>query len=93
MEKIIFFALAVPILGFVFYLGGSAIMKGFIFSLDTGNGRQTSWKGDRKYLRRSVYFQFSTFPIGNVCLRRFSALPRKLGKSNTDVLSVPNCDR
>ena len=30
MEKIIFFGLAVPILGFVFYLGGSAIMKGFM---------------------------------------------------------------
>jgi multidrug resistance efflux pump len=29
MEKIIFFGLALPILGFVFYLGGSAIMKGF----------------------------------------------------------------
>ena len=29
MERIIFFGLAVPILGFVFYLGGSAIMKGF----------------------------------------------------------------
>ena len=29
MEKIIFFAIAIPILGFVFYLGGSAIMKGF----------------------------------------------------------------
>ena len=29
MEKIIFFGLAVPIIGFVFYLGGSAIMKGF----------------------------------------------------------------
>ena len=29
MEKIIFFALAFPIIGFVFYLGGSAIMKGF----------------------------------------------------------------
>ena len=29
MEKIIFFGLAVPILGFVFYLGVSAIMKGF----------------------------------------------------------------
>ena len=29
MEKIIFFALAIPILGFVFYLGGTAIMKGF----------------------------------------------------------------
>ena len=29
MEKIIFFSLALPILGFVFYLGGAAIMKGF----------------------------------------------------------------
>ena len=29
MEKIIFFGLAVPILGFVFYLGGTAIMEGF----------------------------------------------------------------
>jgi len=29
MEKIIFFALVFPILGFVLYLGGSAIMKGF----------------------------------------------------------------
>ena len=29
MEKIIFFGLAIPILGYVFYLGGSAIMNGF----------------------------------------------------------------
>ena len=29
MEKIIFFGLVVPILGFVLYLGGSAIMNGF----------------------------------------------------------------
>jgi hypothetical protein len=29
MEKIIFFGLALPILGFVVYLGGTAIMKGF----------------------------------------------------------------
>ena len=34
MEKIIFIALAVPILGFVFYLGGSAIMKGFKAKVD-----------------------------------------------------------
>ena len=34
MEKIIFFALAVPILGFVFYLGGSAVMKGFKAKVD-----------------------------------------------------------
>ena len=29
MEKIIFFGLAIPILSFVIYLGGRAIMKGF----------------------------------------------------------------
>ena len=29
MEKLIFFGLAIPILGFVFYLGGTAIMNGF----------------------------------------------------------------
>ena len=29
MEKIIFFSLALPILGFILYLGASAIMKGF----------------------------------------------------------------
>ena len=30
MEKIIFFGLVIPILGFVLYLGATAIMKGFI---------------------------------------------------------------
>ena len=34
MEKIIFFALAIPILVFVFYLGGTAIMKGFKAKVD-----------------------------------------------------------
>jgi len=34
MEKIIFFTLALPILGFVFYLGGTAIMKGFKAKVD-----------------------------------------------------------
>ena len=29
MEKIIFFGLAIPILGFVIYLGATAIMSGF----------------------------------------------------------------
>ena len=29
MEKVIFFGLAIPILVFVIYLGGGAIMKGF----------------------------------------------------------------
>jgi hypothetical protein len=34
MEKLIFFGLAIPILGFVFYLGGTAIMKGFKAKLE-----------------------------------------------------------
>ena len=34
MEKIIFFGLALPRLGFVFYLGGTAIMKGFKAKVD-----------------------------------------------------------
>tara|TARA_Y100000385_G_scaffold198000_1_gene204955 strand:+ start:16 stop:276 length:261 start_codon:yes stop_codon:yes gene_type:complete len=34
MEKIIFFGLALPILGFVFYLGGTAIMKGLKAKVD-----------------------------------------------------------
>ena len=29
MEKIIFFCLVIPIIGFVLYLGATAIMKGF----------------------------------------------------------------
>ena len=29
MEKVIFFAIAFPIIGFVFYLGSKAIMNGF----------------------------------------------------------------
>jgi hypothetical protein len=35
MEKIIFFVIALPILGFVFYLGGAAIMKGFKAKVDS----------------------------------------------------------
>ena len=39
MEKLIFLILAVPILGFVLYLGGSAIMTGF-----KAKGENTSQK-------------------------------------------------
>jgi multidrug resistance efflux pump len=44
MEKIIFFGLAIPILGFVFYLGGTAIMKGFKAKVD--NAPQESAKNE-----------------------------------------------
>ena len=37
MEKIIFFVLVVPILIFVFYMGGSAIMTGFKAKMQNKN--------------------------------------------------------
>ena len=40
MEKIIFFAIALPILGFVFYLGGTAVMKGFKAKVDNSPNKQ-----------------------------------------------------
>ena len=40
MEKIIFLSLAIPILGFVFYLGGTAIMKGFKAKVDSSPEKQ-----------------------------------------------------
>jgi len=37
MEKVIFFALVIPILIFVFYMGGSAIMTGFKAKIQNKN--------------------------------------------------------
>ena len=37
MEKIIFFTLVIPILIFVFYMGGSAIMTGFKAKMQNKN--------------------------------------------------------
>ena len=37
MEKIIFFVLVIPILIFVFYMGGSAIMTGFKAKMQNKN--------------------------------------------------------
>jgi hypothetical protein len=44
MEKIIFFCIAIPILVFIFYLGGTAIMKGF--SAKISNRPEKSEKND-----------------------------------------------
>jgi hypothetical protein len=52
MEKIIFFALAVPILGFVFYLGGSAIMKGFKAKVDNRPIKPEEIETDSKTVTR-----------------------------------------
>ena len=42
MEKIIFFGLVIPIMGFVLYLGAKAIMKGF----DAKEANRSEKKGD-----------------------------------------------
>ena len=41
MEKIIFLSLAIPILGFVLYLGGTAIMNGFKAKADNKSKETT----------------------------------------------------
>ena len=41
MEKIIFLSLAIPILGLVFYLGGTAIMNGFKAKADNRSKETT----------------------------------------------------
>ena len=41
MEKIIFLTLAIPILGFVFYLAGTAIMNGFKAKADNRSKETT----------------------------------------------------
>ena len=48
MEKIIFFALAFPILGFVLYLGGSAIMKGFKAKDENRNEKFDEYENENK---------------------------------------------
>mgnify|MGYP000899199801 CR=1 FL=1 len=49
MDKIIFFILAVPILIFVFYLGGSAIMTGFKAKLDNVPDKDNETQSDSSY--------------------------------------------
>ena len=48
MEKIIFFGLALPILGFVFYLGGTAIMNGFKAKVDNRPDKNEENKNSEK---------------------------------------------
>jgi len=46
MEKLIFLILAVPILIFVFYLGGSAIMTGFKAKVDNAPNNYNETQSD-----------------------------------------------
>ena len=46
MEKLIFLILAVPILIFVFYLGGSAIMTGFKAKVDNATNKDNETQSD-----------------------------------------------
>jgi len=46
MEKLIFLILAVPILIFVFYLGGSAIMTGFKAKVDNAPTKENETNSD-----------------------------------------------
>ena len=52
MEKIIFFGLVIPILGFVLYLGGTAIMNGF--SAKNSNKENINIEEDEKTQSTSI---------------------------------------
>jgi len=47
MEKIIFFGLAIPILAFVIYLGGGAIMKGFSAKVSNRPNKEENENADQ----------------------------------------------
>ena len=59
MEKIIFFALVIPIIGFVLYLGANAIMKGFSAKEDNRSEKdettlQDDFSVDKKQLSNEL---------------------------------------
>ena len=54
MEKIIFFVLVIPILIFVFYMGGSAIMTGFKAKMQNKNEEETVEENEIKNHNSSI---------------------------------------
>ena len=51
MEKIIFFGLVIPIMGFVLYLGATAIMKGFAAKEENRSEKEANSYEDKKYFQ------------------------------------------
>ena len=50
MEKIIFFGLVIPIIGFVLYLGATAIMKGFTAKEANREEKEENNLEDKEYV-------------------------------------------
>ena len=69
MEKIVFFGLVIPILGFVFYLGATAIMKGMSAKNDNKenenpeNNEIENLSEVKENFRRLVFFHQPKFFI------------------------------
>jgi flagellar basal body-associated protein FliL len=60
MEKLIFLILAVPILIFVFYLGGSAIMTGFKAKVDNAPNKDNENQSNSSNDDLEVYSNLSS---------------------------------
>ena len=54
MEKIIFFVLVIPILIFIFYMGGSAIMTGFKAKMENKDQDEKNNKENKINVHTSV---------------------------------------
>ena len=60
MEKVIFFALVIPILIFVFYMGGSAIMTGFKAKIQNKNEEEIVEGNEIKNHNSSISDELTT---------------------------------
>ena len=84
MEKIIFFGLVIPILGFVLYLGGSAIMKGFSAksnnkeNLDIENKQDQNTSFDRDKLSDELGKLNDLLKDGGLTQEEFEKAKKKL---------------
>jgi hypothetical protein len=84
MEKIIFFSLALPILAFVFYLGGGAIMKGFDAKVnnrpkeDEDTNQEESQKIDSEQLSTELKKLNDLFKSGVLNQEEFEKAKKKI---------------
>ena len=78
MEKIIFFALVFPILGFVLYLGGSAIMKGFKAKDENRKEKFDEYENENKNLSDEITKLNELLKSGALTQEEFEKAKKKI---------------
>ena len=78
MEKIIFFGLIIPILIFVVYLGGRAIMTGFSAKSSNKSNPETEIKGDQENLTNELNKLNELLKSGALTQEEFEKAKKKI---------------